>query len=799
MIKRQDELFILETKDTTYCFRVMPSGHLEHLYYGKKINLQKSYEPIIEKVKFIGGNQLAYSKEYPSVGLENLNLEMSSYGKGDIREPFIEITYDDGTSTCDFLFEKARLLDRKEALKTMPSAYHELPHSLEKSDVVHSLKENVKENNIVSLEIELYDRNHEITLLLIYSIFYESNVITRSAKVINTSEYSISLDRIMSAQLDFDPDDYIVSTFHGAWAREMNRYDTVAKPGILINDTKAGISSNRSNPFFMVSAKETNEDYGDCFGFNLIYSGNHYAAVEVNSMGKLRVINGIQPSGFRFILNSGDIFEAPESVLTYSDQGYTGMSHNMHHFIRNHIVRGEWRDKVRPILINSWEANYFKFDEVKLLKQAKAAKDIGIELFVLDDGWFGNRNDDTSSLGDWIENNDKLRNGLKGLSDKINLLGMDFGIWVEPEMVNEDSNLYRLHPDWAVKIPGMEQSLGRNQLILDFTREEVREFIIHEMSRIFSGANISYVKWDMNRIFSDYYSPTLSAEKQKEFSHRYIMGLYQVLDTLTKRFPKMLFESCSSGGNRFDLGMLCYMPQIWASDNTDAISRTSIQTGYSYGYPMSVIGAHVSGCPNHQTLRNTSLETRFEVAAFGLLGYECNIAELNSDERKKVTEQVAFYKKHRKTLQFGDFYRIKTNEKGIYQWITVDRSKKKAIGIFLQKEVVPNFTYGKFKTKGLARDKIYHFTNRQQIFNIKEFGDLINMISPIHIKKDSIAHNMISLFKKMPGEIEDTTAYGDVFNHAGIKLKQGFGGTGYDEEIRLFQDYASRMYLWEEI
>jgi alpha-galactosidase len=780
MIQQKNELFVIETKDTTYCFRIMPSGHLEHLYYGKKINILDEYLPITEKVEFVGGTELIYSKEFPKLGLENLCLEMSSYGKGDIREPFIELTYADGSSTCDFLFKEARIFEQKKELTTLPFAYQE-------------------EKGKVSLEIELVDKNYEVTLLLIYSAFYDSNVITRSAQVINNSSNPILIDRIMSGQLDFDTSDYVVSTFHGAWAREMNRYDLEAKPGILLNDSKAGTSSNRSNPFFMVSSKETNEDFGDCYGFNLIYSGNHYAACEVGSMGKLRVVQGISPTRFQFQLQSGEKFEAPESVLTFSDKGFTGMSHNMHHFVRNHVVRGEWKEKVRPVLINSWEANYFKFNEAKLIKQAKHAKEAGIELFVLDDGWFGKRDDDTSSLGDWNENKEKLSGGLKGLADKINGLGMEFGIWVEPEMVNEDSDCYRSHPDWAVKIPNSNPALGRNQFVLDLTREEVQSYIVTQMSRVFSSANISYVKWDMNRLLSDYYSLTLEAGRQKEFSHRYIMGLYQILALLTKRFPKILFESCASGGNRFDLGMLCYMPQIWASDNTDAICRAAIQTGYSYGYPMSTIGAHVSNCPNHQTLRTTSIDTRFEVAAFGLLGYECNLAELNSEERQKITEQITFYKEHRSTFMFGDFYRIKTNEKGIYQWLTVNKDKKKAIGLYLQKETTPNMNYAKFRTKGLNAEIRYHFTNRQQIFNIKEFGDLINAISPIHIKKDSLTHNLVAMVKKLPGEIEDCTAYGDVFNNAGVKLKPSFGGTGYNEEVRLLKDFASRMYVWEAI
>ncbi|MDF2514418.1 MAG: Alpha-galactosidase, partial [Herbinix sp.] len=557
-------------------------------------------------------------------------------------------------------------------------------------EVNQDFSTNLEVKEGVSLEIELYDKNYQIALILTYSAFYESNVITRSATVVNESGQEIELERIMSNQLELVEDTYIVSSFHGAWAREMNRYEIEAKPGILVIDTKAGISSNRCNPFFMVSKQGTSEEYGDCYGFNLIYSGSHYAACEVNSFGKLRVIQGIQPSEFRYHLKSGDSFEAPEAVMTYSHQGFTGMSHNMHHFIRNHIVRGDWKNRPRPILINSWEANYFKFNDGKLLKLAREAKALGVELFVLDDGWFGRRNDDTSSLGDWYDDTEKLRGGLKLLAEKINNMGMDFGIWVEPEMVNEDSDCYRLHPDWAVKLPGAEHSLGRNQMILDLTRQEVCNYIIEEMTRVFSSANITYVKWDMNRIFSDRYSLSLSKERQKEFSHRYVLGLYQILEVLTKRFPKILFESCASGGNRFDLGMLCYMPQIWASDNTDAISRAAIQTGYSFGYPMTVISAHVSATPNHQTLRITSLETRFEVAAFGLMGYELNLVDLGSEEKKAIADQISFYKRYREVLQFGEYYRIKNGDAGIYQWLVVSSDQEKALGLYLQKEVTAN-------------------------------------------------------------------------------------------------------------
>lgn len=782
MIRKENDAFILETKDTTYCFRIMPSGHLEHVYYGRTINLSYGLDALSQKTAFNGATLISYSKEHPLLALEDLCLEFSTYGKGDSRESCIELTHADGSVSSDFLFSSFKLLNKKQALNSLPSAY---------------LQET--KDTMVSLEIELIDSRNKIKVILTYSVFEESNVITRCTKVINNSKEPVRLRRLMSNQLDLNAHDYTITSFHGSWAREMDQYKTTTSQGIFINDSKVGVSSNRTNPFFIVSKQETTEDFGVCYGFNLVYSGNHYAAVQENINGKLRIIQGINPFNFCFILNEGDEFQSPEAVMTFSHAGFSALSLNMHHFVREHIVRGPWKNKERPVLLNSWEANYFNFDESKLVSQAKAAKEAGIELFVLDDGWFGKRNDDTSSLGDWTENKKKLQNGLHGLSKKINEIGLQFGLWVEPEMVNEDSELYQEHPDWAVIIPNTNPSLGRNQFILDLSQEAVCTYVIKEMSRVFSSANISYVKWDMNRIFTDYYSPALAPEKQSEFSHRYILGLYKILDTLSTSFPQILFESCASGGNRFDLGMLCYMSQTWASDNTDALCRTAIQTGYSYGYPSSVFGAHVSASPNHQTLRVTSFDTRFEVACFGLLGYECNLAELSTEDKTLIKDQIAFYKKYRKVFQFGNFYRIKTNDSGIYQWMIVSHDKKTALGLFVQKEVKANNPNAILYAKGLDPDRLYTMTNRVRSFNIKEFGDLINQISPIHIKQNSVLHNMVALFKKLPGEVESYTATGDLFMYGGIKLKQAFCGLGYNEEVRLFQDNSSRLYLWEAI
>ena len=489
------------------------------------------------------------------------------------------------------------------------------------------------------------------------------------------------------------------------------------------------------------------------------------------------------------------------------------MSQRLHHFIREHIIRGTWQKKERPILLNSWEASYFDISEKKLLKLAKEAKEVGIELFVMDDGWFGERMDDSSSLGDWEANAKKLPGGLKGLSDKIRGLGLQFGIWVEPEMVNVKSKLYVAHPDWTIEIPGQPHSEGRNQRILDLGRREVQDYIIESMSKVFSSADISYVKWDMNRTFSDYYSTALPPERQGEVAHRYVLGLYRCMKELTERFPEILFEGCAAGGNRFDLGILCYFPQIWGSDDTDALCRAEIEENYSYGYPLSAVSAHVSACPNHQTLRNTPLETRFQVACFGSFGYECNLCDMKKEEKEAMKEQIALYKKWRKVLQHGTFYRgrsfydgtqsgmggsVLADEAGNQmEWTCVSEDGTKAVGMLMQKLVVPNMQQQTYYPKGLLPDVRYHFYNRKLKYNIKEFGDLVNTVSPVHIKQDSLTHQVLSKLVKMDGETEDFHAYGDTLMYGGVHVSPAFGGTGYNDKVRHYPDFASRLYFMD--
>jgi alpha-galactosidase len=808
MIQIYENLYVLETDNTTYAFQVLASGHLEHLYYGKKITIREASDgaALKEQHTFQPGNVNCYSPEHNNFSLEDIRLEMSSYGKGDIREPFVEVIHADGSYTSDFLYEKAEIRIRQagdevsetDSAKTVTTG---LPHSYN------------EDGSEECLIVTLKDASYGLVLQLIYHVYPDCDVITRESVLLNESSETIEIRRLMSTQLDFDTTDYVLTTFNGEWAREMKRTDLRIAMGKHVNASYTGTSSSRANPFVMLSKTGTTEDSGECFGLNLVYSGNHYECVEATGYGKTRFVSGINPQSFSWTLEAGEQFCTPEAIMAYSCEGFNGMSQCMHRFVREHIVRGTWKKKNRPVLLNSWEAAYFDINEKKLLSLAKAGKEAGIELFVMDDGWFGERDDDTRSLGDWDVNRKKLPGGLKGLCDKIKAMDLLFGIWVEPEMVNVNSNLYKQHPEWVLQIPGKPHSEGRNQRILDLTRAEVQDFIIEKMTEVFSSADISYVKWDMNRTFTDYYSGALLPERQGEVAHRYVLGLYRCMRELTERFPDILFEGCSAGGNRFDLGILSYFPQIWASDDTDALCRAEIQNGYSYGYPMSTVSAHVSACPNHQTLRITPLETRFSVAAFGVCGYECNFSDMNKEELAAVKAQIALYKEWREVLQWGSFFRgrnfsdgesgtqsvLMQSPGGQMEWTCVSDDRRLAVGFYMQKLVAPNTPFAYYKAKGLQADTKYHFYNRALKYNVKEFGDLVNTVSPIHIKQDSMVHNLVAKFVKMDGEIEDFAAYGDLLMQSGVKLKQAFGGTGYNGDVRHFPDFAARMYFMKAV
>ena len=847
MIAKKGSAWVLATPETTYIFRITETGHPEHLYYGPALVTPVSCSAgdasvkvgasaarwvdeltegdiasLTQKRVFPPGNLISYDEEHEAVTLEDMALEMSSTGKGDVREPFVEVVFADGSRTADFLYDRAVVSDKKPPFETLPGAYAPGMYA-------------ANADGFSRLTLTLRDKIHDLELELTYGVFEDCDVITRSSRLINRGKEPVRIERLMSAQLDLPGADYMMATFRGAWAREMTRQETPVAGGRVVNTANAGASSNRANPFVMLYPGSTTEESGLCYASNLIYSGNHSESAEPGAFGLTRFMTGLSPQGFEWVLGPGEAFEAPEAALTCTKDGYTGISRHMHAFVREHIVRGCRAREIRPILLNSWEASYFKITEAKLLKLAKAAKDAGIELFVMDDGWFGQRDDDKRSLGDWTANHKKLPRGLKGISDKVHALGLQFGVWVEPEMVNVDSDLYRAHPEWVMQIPAaggagaaqmagetgspagesawQSHSEGRHQRILDLANPAVVDHLIEAMSAVITEAKADYIKWDMNRVFSDVYSPYLTADRQGETAHRYILGLYRLMGTLTERFPDVLFEGCASGGNRFDLGILCYMPQIWASDNTDAISRVYIEEGYSYGYPMNTVASHVSSVPNHQTLRVTPLATRFAVAAFGSFGFECNLVDMTREERGKIAGMVNIYKKWRDVLQTGDFYRQAGGSAGgrawqpvgvngfskVHQWTCVSKDKKRAVGLVLQELVTPNSPYEIYKPRGLDPDRYYHFYNREEKQDIRRFGDLINTAAPIHVKQDSALHHVIARFYQMPGETEDLIVRGSVLMEAGFVLSPAFAGTGYNLEVRYFQDFSARLYFMEAV
>lgn len=764
MIQKIDNYFKLDTRNTSYLFEINGAGIAEHLYYGPYIET-RDVTFLRQKREFEPGSTLLMQPDYLGFSLEDALLEMSSYGKGDIREPLLEVCHADGSITSDFRFAAFTIDREKKPLETLPASYDDL------GEAEHLL-------------VTLKDTQYDLTLEMHYYVYAADNVITRTMKLHNTSGETIKLNRLLSNQLDLPDSGYKVINFTGAWTREMQRNDTILNAGKFVNDTYAGVSSNRCNPFTMLAQPHTTEDYGQCYGFNLIYSGNHYTSFEVNGFGKTRIVSGINPRSFCFVLTPGDVFEAPEAIMSFSDGGFNALSQNFHRFIKKHVLRGYWKDKERPILLNSWEACYFNINEDRLVDLAEKAASVGIELVVMDDGWFGKRNDDTTSLGDWTVNPAKLPNGLKGLVDRVKATGVEFGIWVEPEMVSVESELYRAHPNWAMQIPGKPHTQGRNQRILDLSKREVQDYIIDSLSAIFDSADIRYCKWDMNRIFSDYYSQGVAAERQGELMHRYQIGLYRCMKVLTEKYPKILFEGCASGGNRYDLGILSYFPQIWTSDDTDAIMRSGIQTNVSYGYPLASFTCHVSDVPNHQTLRSTPLETRYNIASFGCLGYEFNLCNMSEEDLQAVREQVAQYKRLRKLFQYGDFYRVR-NDQRVVQWTVVSEDKEEAVGLFFQKLTIPNNPTDCYKARGLDANKLYRFTNQ---FEEEQAPQEENAAIVLQDNFEAFTKG------KQKDEREDCVAYGSGLMNAGVMLRQAFAGTGFNSEMRMFRDFSSRLY-----
>lgn len=690
--------FHLCNENISYILKVLDDRTLGHLYFGKKIKHRDSYEHLVQITSAevpVTPNVLDEKRGFCK---DILLQEYPSYGNGDYREPAIVVLQENGSRVTDFTYHSYEIVEGKENLKNLPNTYIE------------------NSNEAKTLKIYLKDELIGATLTLSYTIFRDYDVITRNAHIKNESDEKLVLERFLSASLDFKEPDFQIVHLSGAWSRERHVEISEINQNKFVIDSKRGTSSVNSNPFIALKRKETTEFSGEVYGFNLVYSGNHIEMVEKNQYDKLRVSIGMNPFNFNWTLLKNDEFQSPEVVMSYSNTGMNGLSLNYHRLYRERLARGVWRDKVRPVLLNNWEATYFDFNEEKILDIAKKAKELGVELFVLDDGWFGARNHDKAGLGDWWSNLEKIPSGVEGLSKKVEEMGIKFGLWFEPEMVNKDSELYRNHPNWILRAPNRKNTPSRNQHTLDLGREDVREYLYEKISKILRESKISYVKWDMNRPMTEVWSEVIDSTKQGEVFHRYILGLYELLEKLTTEFPEVLFESCASGGNRFDPGMLYYMPQTWTSDDTDAVERIKIQYGTSLCYPVVSMGAHVSAVPNHQTNRVTPIKTRGNVAIFGAFGYELDLNKITDEEKEIVKKQIEFFKENRELIQFGDFYRLvspfekKLNDAA---WMVVSKDKKEALVAKYKILSVPNAGYESLILSGLNEDYLYSVESLQ--------------------------------------------------------------------------------------
>ncbi len=651
-VNEEQKIFHLQTKNVSYIMKVVEDKYLAHVYWGKKMETPDMENAQINR--WIGFSPAEWCKPLTR---DFLCQEYPTGCGTDYRIPAVSAVYDDGSRTIELSYDSYSVMAGKPGLKGLPATYVEDAAEADTLELV--LKDSVKGMKVV----------------LQYTAFKELDVITRNVKIVNESDARIVLEKVVSANVDFEDSKFDMITLPGAWGRERHIERQAIRSGIQSIESRRGASSHQLNPFFALVSKNATEDYGDAYGFNLVYSGNFTAGAEVDQVFKTRAWIGINDYDFSWILESGDSFQAPEAVMVYSAQGIGHMSRTFHKLYRTRLVRGKYRDEARPILANNWEGTYFDFNEEKILGLAKEAADLGIELMVLDDGWFGKRNSDTCSLGDWYVNEEKLPNGISGLAKKVNEYGIKFGLWFEPEMVSPDSDLYRAHPDWCIHVPGRDRTECRWQLTLDLSRPEVCDYIVESVSKVLDEANIGYVKWDMNRHMSMLGSAGLDSEHQKEMPHRYMLGLYDVMERIVSSHPDVLFESCSGGGGRFDPGILYYMPQTWTSDDTDAVERLYIQYGTSLCYPTSAMGAHVSAVPNHQAGRVTSLKMRGDVAMSGNFGYELDLMKFTDEEKEEVKRQVVQYKELRTFVQAADMYRIESPFEGnttAWQFISED-------------------------------------------------------------------------------------------------------------------------------
>lgn len=696
IVDEKKGLFQLITDNTEYQMKADKYGVLKHLWYGEKTGCDMEYLQSYPDVGFSGniydaGNDRTYS-------LDTLPLEYACDGVGDYRVTGAAAVHQNGSCALDLRYKGYRIIKGKYSIKGLPAVYADVSES-------------------ETLEIVLKDKYSDIEVTLRYGVLPKLDIITRCASVANNTNEPVILTKAASLCLDIPHGEWEWVHFHGRHAMERLTERMPLCHGIQESSSTRGTSSHHQNPTVLLCSPDCTETSGSCIGAALMYSGSFQTKIQLDQMEQVRLVMGINPELFRWELKPSEVFDTPEVIMSYSSNGMEKLSHNFHKVIREHVCRGKYKLAERPVLINNWEATYFDFNEEKILKIAEQAASLGVDMLVLDDGWFGKRDDDCSGLGDWFVSEEKLNGGLGKLAEKIKSLGMKFGLWFEPEMVSEDSDLYRSHPDWAIKIPSRNPVRSRYQLVLDMINPEVRDYLFGAISDILKNADISYIKWDMNRSICDWYTSCLSAENQGEMPHRYVLGLYELLERLTTAFPDVLFEGCSGGGGRFDAGMLYYCPQIWCSDDTDAFERTKIQYGTSFFYPVSAIGSHVSAVPNHQTGRITPIETRAVTAMAGSFGYELDLNTLSHDEKQEVKEQIVRFKKDGPLIHNGLYYRLSDALNDKYaMWGFVSEDKKEVLvhGVIFRTE--PNRTQYLVKLRGLLPDTNYRLAENGEVY-----------------------------------------------------------------------------------
>ncbi len=698
---KEKKIFKLDTDHTTYLIGLTNEGYVGHVYYGQYIESADVYYLLrTEEPPYTPEKNLREKSSF----LDFFPMEYPSGGIGDYRESCINIRNEEGCMGSEFFYRAYKIYNGKKKLEGLPASFG-------------------LEEEVMTLEIVCEDPVLETEVILSYSVFAKEDIITRNVRVINKGKQHLKLEKVYSACLDMDNEGFELITLHGSWARERHIERRKIGYGKQLVSSAKGESGHQEHPFIALVTPETTQVCGSVYAMNFVYSGNFIGQAELTQFDSVRMVMGINPEEFCWNLREGDDFQAPEVVLTYSGEGLGKMTRSFHDFYRNHMIRSPYKNKKRPILINNWEATYFDFNTDKLLAIAREAKKQGIEMLVMDDGWFGERNSDDCSLGDWKVNEKKITGGLKKLVEEVKKIGLKFGIWFEPEMISPNSDLYREHPEWAIQIKGRRATQSRQQYVLDLSNPEVRDYAYESVAAILRSAPIDYVKWDMNRQLSDVGSAYLDADSQQELFHRYVLGLYELQERLITEFPELLLENCSGGGARFDPGMLYYSPQIWCSDDTDAIERLAIQEGTALIYPLSTMGAHVSDCPNHSVGRVTPFETRGHVALAGTFGYELDITKIPEEDRNMIPSQIEMYHKYNDLVREGDYYRLLSfTENGQRDcYMVVSKDKSEALVTYVQVRGVPNSHSKKIRLQGLENMTLYQLEDSDE----KYYGETL--------------------------------------------------------------------------